>query len=152
MAEKKKLELVAATGDLTKDNPFLASLVIEKLPEGVKVEKLNLPPLVPPGQIPIGGIVSGALVKVIKNFTGSTEDSMKKSMVVHLKHETGTEFLFPLTGTIKKSMTSLLDEKGETLLPKYVGKKVWFQRGQDGKAKKYGGKPMFMFDVIVEKV
>jgi hypothetical protein len=147
----KKLTLVKAE-NLPASNAL--AVISGKLPAGAKMKKLNLPPLVKfgnkPGQIGVGTTVSGEMVGLIKNFTGKNE--MKESLTIHLKHESGEEFLLPLTGTIKSTFRQLVSEDDDSIiLPEYVGKTFFFTRRSDGVAKKYNGKLMFNVDVVVSE-
>jgi hypothetical protein len=66
-----------------------------------------------------------------------------------------TEFLLPLAGSIKQAIKKFLtisDEGGDnetvdTLSDEIIGDTFYFTRQPDGKSSKYGGKPMFLFDV-----
>jgi hypothetical protein len=139
MEAPRKIELVAGTTPKS-----MLDTVISQAPSGVKIKKLNLPPLVKLGSINVGTTVSGELVGLVDNFTG--QESMRNSKTLHLKHESGVEFLLPFSGVIKNSMKSHLDSEGE-LFPESVGKTFYFTRQPDGASKKYGGKAMFLFDV-----
>lgn len=147
MAKEKKLVMTPASG-LAKSNAL--SVISGKVPEKGKLKKLNLPPLVKfgdrPGQIAVGVTVSGALVGFVDNFTGKSE--MRGTKTIHIKHESGEEFLLPLTGGIKSTFRQLCDDK-ENLKPEYIGKLFFFTRRSDGVSKKYNGKAMFNVDVVM---
>ncbi len=119
-------------------------------PAGGNLKKLNLPPLVKfgdkPGQIGVGVCVSGILVGLVENFTGKSE--MRGTKTIHLRHESGEEFLLPLTGGIKSTFRQLCTEAGE-LKPGIAGKQFFFTRRSDGVSKKYNGKAMFNVDVVM---
>jgi hypothetical protein len=119
-------------------------------------------------------MVSGALQKIVENFTGRSD--MRKARLLQVKHKSGTEFLIPLTGVIKNALKSLLvpddaakkialglakdaKDKAEIELldyyrldPESVGRTIYIKRTADSSSKKYGGKTMFMFDVLLSKV
>jgi hypothetical protein len=151
MATKsKKLELVSAA-NLATSNAL--AIISGKVPEKGKLKKLNLPPLVKfgdkNGQIGVGITVSGVLVGLVNNFTG--KDEMKGTQTVHLKHESGEEYLIPLTGGIKSTFRQLLESDEKTVKPQYIGKTFFFTRRSDGVSKKYNGKAMFNVDVVVSE-
>ncbi len=143
--QKAKLALVPAVNIL--------SAVSGKAPENAGIKKLNLPPLVKfgnkTGEIGIGVTVSGVLQGIVINFTGKKD--MKGSKTIHLKHESGEEFLLPLTGSIKSTFRQLsdIDEENETetIREEYIGKMFFFTRRADGVSKKYPDKAMFNVDV-----
>jgi hypothetical protein len=170
MAKKdEKLTLVPAAQGLTVENPFIAELTkIENLPDAESLQTISTPPLVKPTIVPVGVTISGEVVQLVQNFSGSSETSMRESLVLHLKHSEGKEFYFPVTGTIKRGMGAAQlityaeeegkDEKGKkvtfqkaVLAAGVVGRRMFFTRQPDGQAKKFGGKPMFMFDVKITK-
>lgn len=137
--KSKKLEMVPASG-LAVSTP--AALTTAELPKGLK--KLTLPPLVKPEQVPIGGILSGEIVGLVNSI--SSRPDMRESKLLHLAHETGQEFLFPLTGTIKKALG------GNEGVEKAVGQTLFLQRTADGETEKYGGKKkVYMFDVYLKE-
>jgi hypothetical protein len=181
---KQKLEMVPA-GQTTKfaaesagmksvSNIMGGLITTEPMPSEDTVERLNLPPMLDMKMIPIGGMVSGALQKIVENFTGRSD--MRKARLLQVKHKSGTEFLIPLTGVIKNALKSLLvpddaakkialglakdaKDKAEIELldyyrldPESVGRTIYIKRTADSSSKKYGGKTMFMFDVLLSKV
>ncbi len=162
MSTKKKLEIVPAEpGATTAPNPFVTALVAtDKKFDNEKIVKLTLPTLIKPDHIPVGGVVGGEIVRVIINFTGSKEDSMRSSRVIYLRHASGTEFLFPVSGVIRNSLRDYLaepDTKDATERAtgflkdnQIVGWKLWVKRNEDSVDKKFK-KRMFMFDVVLEK-
>ena len=147
MAKEKKLEKVAASGLATSN---ALSVISGAVPSKGKLKKLNLPPLVKfgdrPGQIAVGQTVSGILVGVVDNFTGKSE--MRGTKTLHIKHESGEEFLLPFTGGIKSTFRQLCDDE-ENINPEYIGKLFFFTRRSDGVSKKYNGKAMFNVDVVM---
>ena len=138
--EPVKLEIVPAVPapgqiDLTKT---IYGMVLAKPTEGKKIKRLTLPPLLKPGEIPVGQTVSGKLHAVVKNFTG--RDDMRESKCLHLIHESGTEFMLPYTGAIKRAIPEI---------EKAVGESYFFKRLPDGMSAKYK-KPQFIFEVWQE--
>lgn len=161
MAKNKKLEMVPKTTDEENKVALVApsDFIVEQMPAKDKLIKLNLPSLLKPASIPIGATISGQVVKLIQNFTG--DKKMKKSCVLEIHHpRTDRNFLFPLTGTVRKAFLPYLEVKGEdddenqttVLRPGkdgLVGKTIFLTRREDGQAKKYGGNKMFNFDVAI---
>jgi len=148
MAKKtqiKSLALIPATG--------LASSMLANftrpagevtLPKNLK--KLTLPPLIKPEQVPMNSILSGEIVGLAESI--SPRADMKESRLIHLRHETGEEFLFPLTGVIKKAVG------GNAGITDNIGKMLFIHRKPDGETMKYaakgeGPKKVFMFDVYL---
>jgi hypothetical protein len=111
-------------------------------PAGAK--RLNMPRLVKGGDVPIGATVSGEVVGVVENFTGKKE--MDGSKVLHMKAASGAEFLFPLTGVVKKALASKNGKPCDASA--YIGSTLYITRQADGVSGKYK-KSMFMFDVFV---
>jgi hypothetical protein len=115
--------------------------------------KLTAPPLLKPNGVPVGETRAGEIVSLVENITG--RKNMKRTYCFRLRHKSGKEFLFPITGTIKKDCASLFapfdetEEKPELKLkPDSIGKKVYFTRLEDGFSDKFK-KKMFRFDVNV---
>lgn len=135
--DSKKLELVPATvGDVSLFAPADNVLI----PKGAK--KLTLPPMIKPEQVPVGSVISGEIIALANSISGRAD--MRESKLIHLRHESGTEFLFPLTGTIKKAVG------GNEGVENNIGKKLIIQRNADSTTEKYGGvKKVFMFDVYL---
>lgn len=103
-----------------------------------KAKRLNLPRLVNiADEFPIGSALVGEVVKIVDNFTGKPE--MKGSKVLWMRHESGAEFLFPLTGVVRKAL--------EPDPEKFIGKTISIVRNPDGFSGKYK-KAMFQFDVF----
>jgi hypothetical protein len=142
-AKNEKLEMVPASGVATGGLATLIAQPVDKsvLPKTVK--KRNLPPLVKPEQVPVGQMLSGKIVAVVPSISG--REDMKQSKLLHIEHESGTEFLFPLTGVVKKALGGFDGAEKE------VGNKIFIVRQPDGTTEKYGGvKKMFNFDVYTE--
>lgn len=173
MAKKKDTQTAGASGttltsatETQQGNPFVnALLTTGELPSADKLEKLTNPPLVKPQTVPIGKTIIAVIVRLIQNFTGASD--MRETLCLHLKHETGREFMFPVTGQIKKAMEKLITYTDAKTRDEKTGKEVTYQKGDlsagvagrklfltrepDGASKKFGGKPMFLFDVRIEK-
>jgi hypothetical protein len=142
MVKNKKMELVPASGGLS-NFALAVPAMSAALPKNVK--KLTLPPMVKPEQIAVGSMVSGTIVALV----GSISEKVKEGKLVHLRHDTGTEFLLPLTGTIKRAIGGF---DGVTA---NIGKKLFVVRQADGETLKYNAKgdtqprKVFMFDVYL---
>lgn len=111
-----------------------------------RAQKLTLPPLIKPDLIPVGSLLSGVIIAVVASI--SPREDMRGSKLLHMKHEYGTEFLLPLTGTIKKAVG------GFDGAEKSVGKTLFVVRQPDGETTKYSGKgepakKVYMFDVYL---
>lgn len=143
MAKNKetKLELVPAA-DSAIQNDMVMALVTTELPKGVK--KLTMPPMIKPETVPVGSMVSGEIVALVASL--SSRKDMEKSKLIHMRHESGAEFLFPLTGVIKKAIGG--DEK----ITENIGNTLFLKRTPDGSTTKYGGvKKVYMFDVYIQE-
>ena len=153
MAIKTKNELVKPNpAALVPAGKSQVDYIITTLPEKAgAVKELNLPPLLKPAMIPVGQTVSGELISIVVNFTGRAD--LKETKVLRLKHSGGTEFMLPLSGTIKQALKSLGDiSDAETFVKSNAGKTFYFTRCPDMVTKKYGGeKLMFSFDVFVSE-
>ena len=178
---KKKLALIPANTSFAQEsaamesqsNTFNSLMTMEQLPGEGEVQRLNLPAMIDLKTIPIGGLISGVCVKIVENFTGRSD--MRKARLLQLKHKSGTEFLLPLTGVIKNALKNHLipDEEAKKamlltakdakdkaeielldfykLSPALAGKTLYVKRAPDSTSKKFGGKTMFMFDVLLGK-
>jgi hypothetical protein len=147
MATKKKnngLEMVPMKSGAGLGNPAVAALTTTDLPKGLK--KLTLPPMLSPEQIPVNAVVSGKIIALANSISGRAD--MKESKLIHLQHETGQEFLLPMTGVIKKAIG------GNEGVTANIGKTLFVKRTPDGETVKYGKpgdapKKVFMFDVYI---
>lgn len=136
----KTLAMIPASGLAVSGNVFSPADQVE-LPKGLK--KLNLPPMIKPDQVPVGSIVSGEIIALANSISNRAD--MRESKLIHLRHDSGTEFLFPLTGVIKKAIG------GDDGVTANVGKKLFIKRNADTETTKYGGvKKVFQFDVYLE--
>ena len=142
MAKKeKKLEMVPASGLALAGNPLFTIISSGMIP--AKAKKLNLPPMLKPDMLPVGQMVSGEIVALANSISGRAD--MRECKLIHLRHESGTEFLIPLTGTIKKAIG------GNDGVTNNIGKKLFLVRQPDTTTEKYGGtKKVFVFDVYLE--
>ncbi len=118
---------------------------IEKLMASGKIERMNMPQMVKPGEVPMDGIVSGLIMKVVDSPVATV-----KGKLLWLKHSTGQEFTFPCTGVIRNALAPGV-ENGKDLsaaLEKHVGKTFIAKRTPSKQSQKYK-KEMFMFDVFL---
>lgn len=123
-------------------NAATMALVTKEPPKGLK--KLTAPPLLKLEHIPIGQAVSGVILALAPSL--SKRADMVNSKLIHLRHESGSEFLVPLSGTIKNAVG------GEKGVEDRIGKRLVLVRQPDGETTKYGGKKkMFMIDVYCEE-
>lgn len=134
-----------SAADAAKSAPSAAMLALfapgASLPENLK--RRNLPQMVPPGDIPVGAVVSGEIMDVVESPVSTV-----KGKLLWLKHESGTEFTFPCTGVIRNALAPGLSGKElDDALKKEIGKQFYAQRTLDKQSQKYK-KNMFMFDVF----
>ncbi len=114
--------------------------------DATKLVRRNMPAMVKPGDVPLGGVVSGEILKVVDSPVTTV-----KGKLLWIRHSSGQEFLFPVTGVIRNALAPGLsdDEKGKHLtiaLQKEVGNLIVAKR-TESKPSKYK-KEMFMFDVF----
>lgn len=106
------------------------------------VKRRNMPQLIVPDTIPVGGIVSGTIMDIVDSPVSTV-----KGKLLHLKHESGVEFTFPCTGVIRNALApGKSGPELEAALKKEIGKVLYAQRQPDKTSAKYK-KTMFMFDV-----
>lgn len=123
---------------------------IFNLPAGFEKSKAirrNLPRILKPATIPIDGAVSG-VIKAIVDSPSSTV----KGFLLHIQHESGEEFLFPCTGTVRQALAPGREKDSKELkaqLEKEVGKTIVAIRKESIHSDKYD-KDMFVFDVFMQ--
>lgn len=111
-----------------------------------RVERLNMPRMYKPDEIPVGGIVSGEIVKILDSPVSTV-----KGKLLWIRHANGEEFTFPCTGVIRQALAPGVQDNEKELiaaLNKHVGKQVFFRRTPDKLSGKWR-KNMFTFDVFV---
>ena len=139
--KNKNLEMVPASGLVENKGLVLFRPVASGImPAGAK--KLTLPPLLKPDSIPVGSMICGEILALAESVSG--KESMRESKLIHLRHDSGEEFLFPLTGVIKKAIG------GFDGVNNNIGKTLFVVRKPDGTAANFGGNKMFMFDVYLK--
>lgn len=119
---------------------------LEKLlASGKGVERMNLPQMVKPGDVPLEGIVSGEIVKICNSPVSTV-----KGKLLWLRHENGTEFMFPCTGVVRNALAPGVEGDKDLVaaLEKHVGKTFIAKRTPGKQSAKYK-KEMFMFDVFL---
>ncbi len=110
-----------------------------------KLERRNMPQMIKPGDVPMGGIVSGEIIKIVNSPVSTV-----KGKLLWLKHSSGTEFTFPCTGVIRNALAPGLEGKDvDAALQAEVGKLFFAKRTMDKQSQKYK-KNMFMFDVFTQ--
>lgn len=112
-----------------------------------KFERRNMPPMIKPGDVPVGAAISGEIVAVLESPVSTV-----KGYLLHLRHQTGQEFTFPCTGVIRQALAPGKKEGDELVkaLEKEIGKILFAKRLPDKMSAKYK-KPMFVFDVYTGK-
>ena len=144
MNKKTQTKFAAESKALVPTGDGQADYILAGYNAPATAKRLNMPRLVKGGDVPIGAAVSGEVIAIVENFTGKKE--MEGSRVLHMKSASGTEFLFPLTGVVKKALSL---KNGKPCDPaEYVGDMLYITRQADGVSGKYK-KAMFMFDVFV---
>jgi len=108
-----------------------------------KLERRNMPQMVKPGDVPMNGIISGEILKVVDSPVSTV-----KGKLLWLRHDSGAEFTFPCTGVIRNALAPGKDGKElDAALEKEIGKTFYAKRTPDKQSAKYK-KSMFMFDVF----
>lgn len=103
-----------------------------------KAERRNAPKMYKPDDVPVGGVVSGEIIRFIQSPVSTV-----KGKLIWLKLLDGTEITFPLTGVIRVALNEDPDKE--------IGKILIIKRAPDGASAKYKNK-MFVFDVFtIEK-
>ena len=160
-AETSNSTAVAVTAPApTQPAPSAAMLALFSgkgaLSKALGVKRMNMPKLIKPSDIPIGGIISAVIVGIVKSPVSTVKAPLLHlaAITINDKNEivkTGQENTFPVTGAIRQALAPgrPKDESGETLtkvLNEHVGKLLIAKREADGHSKTYD-KDMFIFDV-----
>lgn len=114
-----------------------------------KEDRRNLPRMIKPGNVPVGGTVSGKIISIV-NSPATTV----KGFCIWLCHESGEEFLFPCTGVIRQALAPGREKDSAELkktLEAEIGKTLVATRKDSEFNEKYK-KDQFMFDVYTVKV
>jgi hypothetical protein len=147
---KKEKTKFAAESEAASTGPSPAMLALfQPSDKAVQVmdtlERRNMPAMYKPGDVPIGGVVSGEIMKVVDSPVSTV-----KGKLLWLRNDSGIEFTFPCTGVIRNALASGVKDDGDKLtevLEKEIGKMLYAKRLPDKQSTKYK-KPMFMFDVF----
>lgn len=169
----KKREMVIKKTEFAKESEAQSMAVTTAMGERLfvamgmdeeKMERLNLPRLLKPDQVPVWTqenpvILQGELVRVCPS-----PNSTIRGFVLWLKTPSGTELTFPCTGVVRSALAPgvKIDDTNETTeekttkalydaLQKYVGKTLFFKRTESVMNKTYQ-RDMFMFDVWAAKI
>lgn len=113
-----------------------------------KAERRNMPQMIKPGDVPMGGIVSGTILKIVDSPVSTV-----KGKLLWLVHPSGQEFTFPVTGVIRNALCpGIVGESKElkAALEAEVGK-LFIAKRLPGKISGKFKKEMFMFDVYTAK-
>lgn len=110
----------------------------QELKQGLKAEKVTLPPFVKPDSIPVGAVIIGQIHAIIGDFTG--REGMEDCQNLILKLADGELVTIPVTGTLQQSLLRVP-------VP-HVGKTIAIKRQLDG-IDAHFKRSMFMFDVWV---
>lgn len=149
MSKNTKTELAIAK---TENKPSPAMLALFNAPAGMekKLVRRNLPQLVKPDQVPVGGLVSGVILKIVEQAS-KTGDAM---FSLWLRHESGAEFLFPVGGVIRNALLPGVDRKDVAAIKKGLTAEVgamFAAKRLDDKQSESFKKKMFVFDVFTSK-
>jgi len=146
MAEKTKAVTKFNAESAAAAGPSPAMLALFQTKDTAKLDKLerrNMPAMVKPGDVPMDGVVSGEIMKIVESPVTTI-----KGKLLWLRHESGQEFTFPCTGVIRNALAPGVDgEKLDKALQAEVGKMFYAKRAPDRQNTKYK-KAMFMFDVF----
>ncbi len=113
-----------------------------------KLVRRNLPQMIKPGDVPLGGTVSGEILKVVNSPVSTV-----KGKLLWLKHDNGTEFMFPVTGVIRSALAPGIkadDKELQSVLEENVGHLFIAKRTESKQSEKFK-KEMFMFEVFTVK-
>lgn len=117
----------------------------DAVPVFKNLKRRNLPQMVKPDEIPVGGAIVGEIMEIVDSPVATI-----KGKLLWMKHDSGREFLFPCTGVIRSALAPGIkddDSKGlRTALEKEIGKMLVAKRMPDKESGKFK-KRMFVFDV-----
>lgn len=115
-----------------------------------KMTRLNLPGLVKPDVIPIGGILSAIIVKAVKSPVSTIKGCVLWLHLVKVDGDTitktGTEITFPCTGVIRNALLPGVDGEKEVIagINEFAGCLFVAKRTEDKPSKFKNA--MFMFE------
>lgn len=112
-----------------------------------KLKRRGMPTMVKPESVPVNSVIQGEIVAILN----SPKKSIKGNLM-HIRHASGTEFTFPITGSIRQALAPGLTEKDNSVellakLNEEVGKTIVLKRLPSAMNAEYK-KEMFIFDVF----
>jgi len=110
------------------------------------LKRLNLPQMIKPDYIPVGGQISGKILAILDSPVSTI-----KGKLLHLETAAG-EFCFPITGAIRSALAPGVkddDIKLRGVLEKYIGQHLLAERGMN-KPSKFG-RDLFTFEVYTSE-
>lgn len=118
-----------------------------------KAEKKSLPPMVLPGQIPVGAEMAMEIVDAVDSPVTTVKGKLLSVRAIAPGHPSdGTEYCFPATGVVRSFLvgSDAKDDDKDTLpkLQKLRGK-VLIAKKLPGKSNKKGGRDVHMFDLML---
>lgn len=120
MAKKK----TAAPETVAEPTAIPALFTCKETPDFDKMQRRNLPTLVKHSDVPAGGMVSGEIVKIVDSPVTTI-----KGKLLWLRHESGAELTFPITGPVRSALAPGLDgDAYDKALEKEVGKNFFAKR------------------------
>lgn len=120
---------------------------------GIKMHRRNMPQMVKPDAVPVGGTVTAVIVDIVKSPVSTIKGML---LWLHLiifspdgkkMFKTGKEITFPCTGVIRNALAPGVDGEKDLLaaLSKHKGKLLCATRTDDKLNTKFK-KNMFMYD------
>lgn len=135
-----------------KTSPSPAMLALFSKPVNLqKARRLNLPPMLLPGEIPIWTPENQAVLVVEVVKATNSPASTVKGKCLWVKCGDGAERLLPVTGTIRQALAPSVPADSDDLLKaldKLAGKTLAFKR-LDDKVNKHYKKDMYIFEVFM---
>ncbi len=141
----KKVVAVTVPDENSQPNEKKALLIFDgSFANTSELKRRNMPRLVKPGDVPIGGVISGVIVDIVDSPVSTV-----KGKLLWLRHESGIEYTFPVTGVIRNALAPGCkgdDNELGTKLKEEVGKTLVAKRLENSPSKYK--REMFMFDVF----
>lgn len=136
-------QAAAATQQAASAMVLSLTVPADKLPDEAKIVRRNMPAMIRPADVPVGSMISGVIVAIVDSPVSTI-----KGKLLHLRHESGTEYTFPCTGVIRNALApGKKDKELDAALEKEVGKTLFAKRLPNKTSQQYK-KDMFMFDVF----
>jgi hypothetical protein len=126
-------------GAINMDNENISNdgLFVQQRTDKENWKRVSMPTFLRPDTFPIGQVLIAKVIDIVGNFTGDPNLDNTRNLL--LKHQSGTEVLFPLTGVMQQALLRIGDVKGKILAIK---------RLPDGVSKKWK-KKMFLWDIYL---